>query len=128
MIQSESAIRDLLLTAAVCFVARARACAGVTRIALIGSLTTLKRKPKDVDRLVTVDDAADLSSIATTGRRLVADSYNRGDVFLADPSPSTSAASATIGSVSRACGADGGGALSDVISVTITGSSSSRAT
>lgn len=55
------------------------------RIALIGSLTTLKPKPKDVDLLVTVDDAVDLRPIAAIGRRLVGESYNRGDVFLADP-------------------------------------------
>ena len=62
---------------------------GVRRIALIGSLTTDKENPKDADVLVTVDDDADLTQLATSGRRLKghAQSRNKGaDIFLADPS------------------------------------------
>jgi hypothetical protein len=61
---------------------------GVTRIALLGSLTTAKPAPKDADLLVTVADEADLAPLAALGRKLQghAQSLNRGaDVFLADP-------------------------------------------
>jgi len=61
---------------------------GVTRIALLGSLTTAKPAPKDADLLVTVTDEADLAPLAALGRKLQghAQSLNRGaDVFLADP-------------------------------------------
>ena len=66
----------------------ARKLAGVTRIALIGSLTTGEPDPNDADLLVTVTDEADLAPLATLGRRLLgrAQSINRGgEVFLADP-------------------------------------------
>jgi len=61
---------------------------GVSRIALVGSLTTEKPDPKDADLLVTVADDADLGPLAGLGRRLKgrAQSLNRGaDIFLADP-------------------------------------------
>lgn len=61
---------------------------GVTRIALIGSLTTSEPDPKDVDLLVTITDQADLARLAKLARKLQghAQSFNRGaDVFLADP-------------------------------------------
>lgn len=60
----------------------------IIRIALIGSLTTDKPDPKDADLLVTVTNDADLTELATLGRRLQghAQSINRGgEVFLADP-------------------------------------------
>jgi hypothetical protein len=60
----------------------------VTRIALLGSLTTSKPDPKDADLLVTVADEADLAPLAALGRKLQghAQSLNRGaDIFLADP-------------------------------------------
>jgi len=86
---SESTIRDDLLSEVRRFVEHARVCPGVRRIALIGSLTTNKENPKDADVLVTVDDDADLSQLATAGRRLKghAQSRNKGaDIFMADPS------------------------------------------
>src|SRR3989442_3423882 len=69
------------------FVASARQIAGVRRIAILGSITTTKADPKDIDVLVVVADDADLAGLATCSRRLQgqAQSFNRGaDVFLAD--------------------------------------------
>ena len=85
----ELTIRDDLLSEVRRFVERARVCPGVRRIVLIGSLATNKEDPKDADVLVTVDDDADLTPLATAGRRLKgrAQSRNKGaDIFLADPS------------------------------------------
>jgi hypothetical protein len=87
--ESELTIRAALLSEVARFIERARSCPGVRRIALVGSLTTAKTDPKDADVLVTVDDDADLTPLATAGRRLKghAQSRNKGaDIFLADPS------------------------------------------
>jgi hypothetical protein len=81
-------VRDFLIGEVLAFTSAARQVAGVTRIALIGSLTTEKLDPKDVDVLVTVTDDADLAPLARLGRRLQgrAQGLNRGgEVFLADP-------------------------------------------
>jgi len=81
-------IRDHLLTEVRQFVERARVCLGVRRIALVGSLMTDKSGPKDADVLVTVDNDADLTPLATAGRTLKghAQSRNKGaDIFLSDP-------------------------------------------
>ena len=89
MANSELKIRDDLLSEVRRFVERARLCPGVRCIALIGSLATDKENPKGADVLVTVDDDADLTPLATAGRRLKghAQSRNKGaDIFLADPS------------------------------------------
>lgn len=59
------------------------------RIALIGSLTTTKAIPHDVDVLVAIDDAVDLDRFASAGRRLkgAGQNINLGaDIFLADES------------------------------------------
>ena len=80
-------IRTRLITEALAFVRAASKIPGVTRIALIGSMTTNKADPKDVDMLVTVTDDADLVPLARIGRRLQgrAQTMNRGgEVFLAD--------------------------------------------
>jgi predicted nucleotidyltransferase len=85
----DESIRSFLLSEVLRFVERARSCPGVRRIALVGSLVRNKHDPKDADVLVTVDDDADLTSLATAGRGLKgrAQSRNKGaDVFLADPS------------------------------------------
>src|SRR3990172_10657972 len=89
----EPSIRAFLLSEVLHFVERARACPGVQRIALVGSLARDKDDPKDADVLVTVDDDADLTPLATAGRRLKgrAQSRNKGadmgaDIFLANPS------------------------------------------
>jgi len=69
------------------FVCSARMLPGVTRIALIGSLSTHKPDPKDADLLVTITDEADLVPLASEARKLQgrALSLGRGgEVFLAD--------------------------------------------
>ncbi|MGH7872287.1 MAG: DUF6932 family protein [Candidatus Binatia bacterium] len=84
----ELTIRAFLLAEVQRFIERACTCPGVRRIALIGSLSTDKENPKDADVLVTVNDDADLTQLATLGRRLKghAQSRNKGaDIFLADP-------------------------------------------
>jgi hypothetical protein len=80
-------IREFLLNAALRFVQSAAGLSGVRRIELIGSLTTNKRNPKDIDLLVIVDDETDLAPLAKGTRQLLgaAQSINCGvDVFLAD--------------------------------------------
>ena len=79
--------RRPLLLGAYSFVRAARLCPGVRRIALLGSLATAKAIPKDVDLLVTVERAIDLTQLARAGRRLqgLAQTVNLGaDIFLAD--------------------------------------------
>ena len=71
------------------FVRAAQRLPGITRIALIGSLTTNKANPKDADLLVSVTDDTDLTSLARLTRKLQghAQTMNRGgEVFLADAS------------------------------------------
>lgn len=83
--------RRHLLLAARAFVQSARDCAGVMRIALVGSLTTAKPIPHDADVLVSIDDAVDFSRLARAGRGLkgAAQHINLGaDIFLADQSGS----------------------------------------
>lgn len=80
--------RPYLLEAVRRFVREARACPGVSRIALLGSLATPKPIPKDADVLVTIEPIDDLAPLARVGRRLMgtAQRINLGaDVFLADP-------------------------------------------
>jgi hypothetical protein len=80
--------RHKLLDEVLIFVRAAVRIPGILRIALIGSLTTDKMDPKDADLLVTVTDDADLTPLATVGRKLQghAQNFNRGgEVFLADP-------------------------------------------
>jgi hypothetical protein len=78
-----------LLAEVLAFVQGARALAGITRIALVGSLTTTKQDPKDADVLVTVTESADLArwpSLAAVLRSAPRASFNRGgDIFLSDP-------------------------------------------
>jgi hypothetical protein len=78
--------RAPLLHAVLRFVLDARACQGVLRIALIGSLTTPKPLPKDADVLVTIEHGLNLGALATVARRLkgTAQQMNLGaDIFLA---------------------------------------------
>jgi hypothetical protein len=79
--------RRPLLLGAYSFVQAARLCSGVRRIALLGSTTTAKAIPKDVDLLVTIERSMDLTPLARVGRRLkgLAQTINLGaDIFLAD--------------------------------------------
>ena len=83
--------RRHLLVAVGAFVRSVRDCAGVTRIALVGSLTTAKPIPHDADVLVSIDDAVDFSRLARAGRGLkgAGQHINLGaDIFLADQSGS----------------------------------------
>lgn len=84
---SIDAPRRHLLSAVLAFVLAARACPGVVRIALVGSLATTKPIPKDADVLVTIDEPMDLTPLARAARRLMGQcqSINLGaDIFLAD--------------------------------------------
>jgi hypothetical protein len=79
--------RRPLLLAALAFVRAARACSGVQRISLLGSILTAKPIPRDVDVLVTIDAAMDLTRLARSGRRLMGQAQNinlGADVFLVD--------------------------------------------
>lgn len=80
--------RARLIVEALNFARSASHLPGVTRIALLGSLTTVKPDPKDADRLVTVADGADLAPLAVLGRKLQGhvQALNRdADIFLTDP-------------------------------------------
>ncbi len=79
--------RPVLLAAVRDFVRDAIGCAGVLRVALIGSLTTTKSVPKDADVLVTIDGGMELTKLARAGRRLKGQAQRinlGGDIFLAD--------------------------------------------
>jgi len=92
--ESDPSIRSFLLSEVLQFVERARTCPGVRRIALLGSLASTKRDPKDADVLVMVDDDAGLASLAIAARRLKgrAQSRNKGaDILLVDTSARASA-------------------------------------
>lgn len=81
-------VRQRLLEDALQFMRTTIRLLGVVRVALLGSFTTKKSKPKDVDWLITVTDEAELAPIARAARRLKGhtQSSNRGaDVFVADP-------------------------------------------
>jgi predicted nucleotidyltransferase len=81
-------VRAGLLREGAAFVRAAAALPGVVRIAIIGSLTTDRVDPKDIDLLVTVADEADLVPLAAAARRLQGRAQSIGagaDVFLADP-------------------------------------------
>lgn len=80
-------IRPFLLQEAQNFIRRASKLDGVRRIALIGSLTTGKQKPKDLDLLVTIDTTVNLAELAAIGRKAKGrlQSQNSGaDIFLCD--------------------------------------------
>jgi hypothetical protein len=84
---SES-IRVFLIAELRNFVARVHGLPGVHRIAIIGSLATPKRNPKDADLLIWVDDGVDLTRLAAAGRRLKGRAQGRNcgaDLFLVDP-------------------------------------------
>jgi hypothetical protein len=79
--------RPVLLRAVASFVQAVGGCAGVRRIALLGSLATSKAIPKDADVQCTIDAAMDLTQLARAGRQLKgqAQQINLGaDIFLAD--------------------------------------------
>ncbi len=80
-------LRPIMLSETQWFVEHARKIAGVQKIALIGSLTTSKEFPKDVDLLVTVSDDCEFTTLAELGRKLAGHLIQHqagADVFLAD--------------------------------------------
>ena len=81
--------RTYLLRSVLTFVQSAAKVPGVQSISMVGSLTTLKQQPKDVDVLVVVDDSADLAPLASAGRKLRGHILHYGnygcDIFLANP-------------------------------------------
>lgn len=83
-------VRGRLLRDGAEFVRAAERVRGVSRIALLGSITSEKEAPKDIDFLVTVKDDSDLAPLAAAARRLKGHTqgYNLGaDVFLANEIP-----------------------------------------
>ena len=62
-------IRHFLLREALNFIHSASKLEGVKRIALVGSLTTEKPKPKDLDLLVTIDATLNMAELAAIGRK-----------------------------------------------------------
>ena len=80
-------MRQQLLSHLPWFVSAVTKLPGIRRIALLGSITTHKQNPKDIDFLVVVDDDVDLEPLARLGRKIKgrAQQMNRGaDIFLAD--------------------------------------------
>ena len=80
--------RSQLIAAAQTFIVAARQLPSVSRIALLGSITTGDPNPKDVDLLVMIDDAMDLTELARLGRRLsghLQSLASGADIFLASP-------------------------------------------
>ncbi len=87
-VRPDTPARPYLIALVPPFVRAASHLPGVERIALIGSLTTAKVDPKNIDLLVTVTDDADLAPLAAMTRKLSgrAQGLNRGgEVFLASP-------------------------------------------
>jgi hypothetical protein len=79
--------RRHLLAGVATFIDRAKRIAGVERVAMIGSLTTSKREPNNIDLLVTIGAKANIPEIATAGRKLSGHTQqiNReAEVFLAN--------------------------------------------
>ena len=80
-------IRAFLIAEAFRFINRVIVMPGIRRVAIIGSLVSTKADPKDVDILITVNDDANLTALATAARKLkgIAQSRNKGaDIFLAN--------------------------------------------
>jgi hypothetical protein len=89
--QTSLEVRRTLISLTLEFVRGARALAGVTRIALLGSLLTPKPFPKDADVSVTIASHVDCERLAQLGRRLKgrAQGLNSGaDICLANTSGS----------------------------------------
>lgn len=81
-------MRERLLSHLPWFVSAATKLSGIRRVALLGSITTNKQNPKDIDVLVEIEDEADLKPLARLGRKLEgrAQQMNRGaDIFLTNP-------------------------------------------
>jgi hypothetical protein len=80
-------MREQLLSHLPWFVSAVTKLPGIRRIALLGSITTNKQNPKDIDFLVVVDDDVDLEPLARLDRKIKGrtQQMNRGaDTFLAN--------------------------------------------
>ena len=80
-------VRERLLGESVGFIRAVRRTPGIRSIAVVGSITTPKSAPKDIDFLLAVDDDADLAVLAMHSRRLQGrlQGFNLSvDTFLAD--------------------------------------------
>src|SRR5215472_16597671 len=85
---AKSIMRAQLLSHLPWFVSAVTKLSGVRRVSLLGSMTTIKADPKDIDYLVVVDDDFDLEPLARLGRKIKgrAQQLSRGaDIFLANP-------------------------------------------
>jgi predicted nucleotidyltransferase len=81
-------LRKIMFAEVLRFVRIARDLPGLQRIALIGSLTSEKEFPKDIDLLVTITGDCDLARLATLGRQLAGRmaAHSAGaEIFLASP-------------------------------------------
>ena len=81
-------MREQLLSHLPWFVSAVTKLSGIRRVALLGSITTDKQNPKDIDFLIEVEDEADLEPLARFGRKMKgrAQQMNRGaDIFLMNP-------------------------------------------
>ncbi len=76
--------RTDLCAAVLEFVEKTQKLSGVESIALLGSLTTDKRIPKDVDLLVTINDSAPIETLAKYKRSLLGKTMATGDSCGAD--------------------------------------------
>lgn len=77
--------RQKLLAHLPWFVTSVARVSGVRRISILGSITTEKQKPKDIDFLVMIEDAAELAPLAKLGRKLKGRTGSEGggaDIFL----------------------------------------------
>jgi len=80
-------VREKLLQELSWFVRAVAKVPGVRKIGLLGSITTEKKNPKDIDFVVVVEDTADLEPLARWGRKLSGHAMQVGrgaDVFLAN--------------------------------------------
>ena len=80
-------IRLSFIENALHFAINAAQLSGVQRIALVGSIATPKKRPKDIDLLVTISEDVDIKALATLGRKLSGKQLSVGggaDVFLAN--------------------------------------------
>ncbi len=62
--------RDVLLDVGKWFFDQAKLLEEVEQIALVGSICTAKKKPKDIDFLVNIRSGADIKALATLARKL----------------------------------------------------------
>ena len=80
--------RIFLLSGVLRFTRAVRSLRGVSRVSLVGSLTTSEATPKDADVLVIVAPDCDLARLAKAGRALKGHAQTRNsgaDIFLAGP-------------------------------------------